>query len=492
MPNLVPVDNDPFAAPAAAGSPPPAASVLDAPSPSLVPVDHDPFAGAPPAKSPAFPQDDPRYQYGSVLPFAKETATGNINLAVPEIIRSPVRGLLDIGQRVSGPLTPEKLHALNSDEQGLVLSAGGLRPSIDAPMPAAANPPRPAAVTARQAGYVLPPASISENPGLVSSVLAGWSGKIKTAQAAAAKNQVVTNDLATRALGLPSGTVLTDEVLGGIRAQAGKAYQAVSRAVPSIKADKEYADIVDQLGGRNGQAAKMFPKITNNPGLEEMVQELKGVTEFPTEAGVELVKELRFNANANLKAIGDPSQHALGLAQREAANAVDDLMERNIEATGQPGVIDAYKAARRLIAKSYDVEGVTNSATGDVNARGLARLQDKGRPLTDELKTIADSASAFPRSMRTPSEYGDNEAWSALDFFGSAAALAHGNPSVAGMILGRPAARSVILSSPYQNMLTRPGAPTPAPLRLPVNPGLLGSPDLSQSGAPPDLSNPGR
>jgi hypothetical protein len=117
------------------------------------------------------------------------------------------------------------------------------------------------------------------------------------------------------------------------------------------------------------------------------------------------------------------------------------------------------------------VEGATNSATGDVSARGLARLQDKGRPLTDELKTVADAASAFPKAMQMPSGFGDNERWSALDFFGSAAAMAHGNPGVAGAILARPLARGVLLSKPYQKAMTNPRAAA-SPLPLITQPGM--------------------
>jgi hypothetical protein len=118
--------------------------------------------------------------------------------------------------------------------------------------------------------------------------------------------------------------------------------------------------------------------------------------------------------------------------------------------------VDAYRAARQLIAKSYDVEGATNTATGDVNARGLARLADKGRPLTDELDTIAQAASAFPKALQPPAGFGHNETWSALDFFGGAAAVAHGNPGVAAGIMLRPAARAALLSQPFQRGMTTP------------------------------------
>lgn len=318
---------------------------------------------------------------------------------------------------------------------------------------------RPAAVDARQAGYVLPPAAISDKPGIVANVLAGWSGKIKTQQAASEHNQSITNDLGAQALGLPKGAPLNDQVFQKVRADAGKAYQAVANAVPVIAADAQYISDINSLTGKNSQVAALFPKITNNPGLRDLVDELQTVPQIPTDVAVELVKELRFNGNTNLKAIGDPSKHALGLAQRSAANAIDDLMDREITVTGQPNLIAEYRKARQLIAKSYDLEGVTNPATGDVNARGLARLATKGKPLTGELDTIANAANAFPKAMQPPAGFGHNESLSALDFFGSAASIAHGNPGVAAAILGRPAARAAVLSDPFQDWLFQARSP---------------------------------
>ena len=252
------------------------------------------------------------------------------------------------GEAGQNPLRP-----LNPDELSTLLSTAGGEYGAGP----AARLARPPAIEARQAGYVLPPAAIRDKPGMVASVLAGWSGKIKTAQAASERNQAVTNGLAAKALGLHPDTVLSDKVFNKVRDDAGAAYQAVINSTPIITADHHYDAALAGLGGSNSQAAKFFPKITNNPGIKELVGELQGVRQFPTAAGVELVKELRFSANSNLKAIGDPSKHALGLVQRQAADAIDELIERNAAAAGKPDVVAAYRQARQLIAKSYDVQG---------------------------------------------------------------------------------------------------------------------------------------
>jgi hypothetical protein len=310
---------------------------------------------------------------------------------------------------------------------------------------------KPMAAEAHAAGYVLPPKMISEKPGILANLFAGVSGKIKTAQAAAEKNQVVTNRIAAKELGIADDAPLTEQAFQDVRASAGKAYEAVKTAVPSVAADEHYLETVKGLGGANSDAAAHFPNTMKNQGITDLIDELSSVKEFPTSAGMELVKELRSSATANLKAIGDRSKHMLGLAQRQAADAVDGLIERNIaKAGGDTGLVKAYKGARQLIAKSYDIEGATNLATGDVNAIGLGRLASKGKPLSGGLQQIAKVAQAFPSAMKAGVV---SEPVSALDFFGAAALAAHGNPKMAGMMLARPVARATVLSKPMQNAL---------------------------------------
>lgn len=315
----------------------------------------------------------------------------------------------------------------------------------------------PAAHEAVKAGYVLPPNMISKKPGIVASVLSGLSGKVKTQFAASEKNQEVTNRLAATDLGLAPDAQLNAPAFQAVRADAGKAYEAVKTAVPDLKADEQYHADIDALSGAKSQAAALFPNTMGNPAIKDLAQELHGVTEYPTAAGIDLVKQLRADANTNLKAIGDPKAHALGLAQRQAADAVDGLIERNIEKSGgDPGLVQSYKDARQRIAKSYDVEGATNAATGDVNAVGLARLAQKGKPLTGGVSTIANAALAFPKAMRAGVE---NEPLGVLDFFGAGAASVAGRHDIAAGILSRPIARAGALSKPVQRAVLKGRSP---------------------------------
>lgn len=387
-----------------------------------------------------------------------------------------------MGTLTGKPLQNAKIYLENNP--GTNVLPAGVTKINEAPKP----PPttiKPTAADAHAAGYVLPPKMISEKPGIVANVLSGMSGKIKTAQAAAEKNQVVTNALATKSLGLPPDAELIGDTFKNIRAEAGKSYEAVKTAIPTLEADEPYLETVKSLGGQNSDAAAHFPKTMNNQGIKDLVGELASVKSFPTTAGMELVKELRSSAVANLKTIGDRSAHALGLAQRQAADAVDALIERNIEkAGGDANLVNDYKAARQRIAKSYDVEAVTNPATGDVNALGLARLAGKGKPLTGELQTIAKTAQAFPKAMQAGVS---SEPLSALDFFGAAALAAHGNPKLAGMMLARPVARATVLSPMAQERLVTKASGAAPSVQLPIRraPAINALSQLSQQGQNP-------
>lgn len=434
-----------------------------------------------------FPYDTPGRTYGEgpLSFFSIEDKTGKVSPDVPEFWRGMLRGGVEYGKGLTG--RPDAPKTVTPDMVSAVMGFGGLRAAPGSgsfgpvtaqararPIVEEAPTPTPSAVEkARGAGYVLPPAELTEKPGLVADALAGMGGKIKLQQAASMRNQEITDNLAIKALGLPEKTTLNDQTFRVVREQAGQDYAAIPRAMPVTEPDGAFKTAVAGLGGRTGLAAQHFPELMDHKEIALLSDTLGNAKAFPTQAGLDIVRNLRFKGNANLKAIGDPEKHALGLAQRQAADAIDELIERRLEASayagsdreaGIPhGLVDRYRKARQLIAKSYDVEGATD-ASGHVNAAGLARLAAKGRPFTDELATIADTANSFPKSMQNPSRFGGNENYSALDFFGSAMALAHGNPGIAAMLSMRAPARNLVLSRGFQDRMAvpPPGAPLSA------------------------------
>jgi hypothetical protein len=318
------------------------------------------------------------------------------------------------------------------------------------------TPTEQVAIESQQAGYRIPPTQA--NPSLINRALEGTAGKITTAQQASAGNQRISGKLSAEDIGLDGKTTITPKVLEQVRAEAGTAYNRIKVLPLKFKVDGEFQQAVSNLGNDFATAAKEFPEIAGNKLIEDLQQGLSKPTISPV-AAVELVKKLRFDAAKNAKAFDDPAKAALSGAQKQAANAIEDLIERRLAQSGKPELVDAFRAARERIAKTYDIEAALNDTTGSVSARAIGNKMDKAT--TGNLRTVGRFANAFPKAAQSPEPMGSLPGWSPLDLYAGAGlglgGYAAGSPSLMALGLLRPAARALILSKPYQSTL---GAPT--------------------------------
>lgn len=349
----------------------------------------------------------------------------------------------------------------------------------------AANAQRDAAATAaQQAGYVIPPADVNSN--WLNETLGGLSGKVKTAQVASQRNQDVTNGLARNALGISSDTPLNVDTLRAIRTSAGQAYDAV-RGAGTVTADQQYADALNGIKSTYQGAAKDFPGLANDQ-VSSLVDTLNQPT-FDAGSAVDAIKVLRGTADKAFKT-GDTG---FGNAAKSAAGEMESMLDRHLQASGAPAdLVQNFQQARQTIAKTYSVEKALNGETGDVSAQALAAQSRRGAPLSGELDTIGSAGMAFPKATQTLKE--TPKAFSPLDFMlsGGLGLVTH-NPMAMATLAARPAARSLLLSKPYQGLLGSPQSYGPGmleqtlpllgsdPMRrsLSLGGGLLGS-DLSQ------------
>lgn len=306
---------------------------------------------------------------------------------------------------------------------------------------AAANSVKDAtAVASRQAGYVIPPSQT--NPTVVNRLAEGVAGKISTGQGASIKNQTVTNNLVAKELGLPVGQPIRATDLAAIRANAGQAYDAVSSA-GVIRPTQAYSDALDNIVSPYVTASKSFPEAAPNPIIGK-IDELR-TPEFDAASAVAKIRTLRADADAAYGA----GNKELGKSLKSAAGALEDAIDSHLQAVNAPAnMLKDFREARKLIAKTYSVQGALNDSTGNVAARKLATQLAKGRPLSGELEQVARFAQAFPKAADEVSS--SMPGLSPLDF---GLTLATGNPLA---LVARPAARSVILSKPYQAAMGTP------------------------------------
>lgn len=321
-------------------------------------------------------------------------------------------------------------------------------------------------LNAREAGYTVPPSEVMPTPG--NRMLEKTAGKADTQQVAAVRSQDITNRLIREDFNLPRNLPLSDKIFEGIIAKNGYAYKAVRDSGAPIKANDAYIDGVAKLGQEFQAAAKEFPALLKNSKVTEL-QDALLVSEMSPTAAVELSKKLRQNAKTNLKAFDDVERQTLGRAQRDAAHLVEDLVEQNLRASGKGALADAWAAGRQKIAQAYDAMSALNTGSGNIDGRHYAKLLEKGVPLTGGARKVAEFADAFKKAAIPPEVTGSSAAggWFTRGAIGSAAgSLVGGGPVGAALgaaaAVGVPiAARSVILSGPYQNALAARLRPRP-------------------------------
>lgn len=319
---------------------------------------------------------------------------------------------------------------------------------------------------ARDIGYTMPPTQAGG--GVVSRALEGLAGKASTAQAASIKNQDITNKLAIKSLGLPEDTVLSPEVIKNVRDIAGKAYNNISNTGEIITTDA-YSKALDKIIQPFIQTAKAFPDAEVSP----VVKQIAGLRSksFDAGAAVEKIKQLRTAADDAYRT----GSTEVGKANKDAAKALEDAVETHLEAIYSPGLLKEFKDARQLIAKTYTVENAMNKTTGTVDAKKLADRLQRGKPMSEELKQIAQFGQAFPKAIQTPERIGGSIGLSPLDYTvagvtGGASLLGGEDKTTSGALglatlLARPGARRLALSSPVQNRLAEQAATAPGAVR---------------------------
>ena len=279
---------------------------------------------------------------------------------------------------------------------------------------------------ARNVGYVIPPTQAKES--LLNRMLEGTAGKITTQQNASAKNQVITHELAAQALGLPKDTVITPEILKGVRSEAANAYDALANL--PVKPEVPASSVMNQ---------EKVPEI--NP--KQMVYDLRLA---------------RNNADAYYKAYqrsADPEQLTRAKQAKALASDLESQLEGYAASLGQQDLLPKLRDARQLIAKTYTVENALNPTSGTVDARKIAAELKKGKPLTDELKSIGQFAGQFPKASQTTEMMGSRPQISPVDVGVSGLAGVLKNPLLIGAIAVRPGARTLALSKPIQNNLVQ-------------------------------------
>lgn len=380
-------------------------------------------------------------------------------MAAPSLLTRTIAGAAGGGLSSGAMFTPEGQSRLSNTLMGASLGAiipAAMQKGSDAAKNAISNKSKEKIANfvksrtlgdAQAIGLKVPPSSV--NPSATNQMLEGISGKIKTEQAASAANKQIINRISKEYLGIADDIPLSTEVLAQKRLEYGKAYDAV-RSGGRVSADDKFRETLASIGKANSNAAKDFPELAS-PDIDNL---LKGVNKeaFDADSAVDVIHLLRDRADKAYIA-GDKS---LGKANKAAATALEDLLERDLTKRGfDKELVSQFKNSRQEIAKTYSIQKALNAETGDVDASKLAKELAKGKPLTGNLKTVAEFATAFPKA--TQNLKGSTPAISPLDYTAGMIGLASsgGNPLAAAAVAARPGIRKLILSDFYQNKFAK-------------------------------------
>lgn len=375
-----------------------------------------------------------------------------------------------LNQYTVAPATPQaKMAELASS---ILLGSRLPAPGIDNPAPSSFIAPLPAARNAavsqaQDAGYIVPPAQ--GNPTLANRFMDWWGGKRNIVDEATIANQANTQRLNAEDLEVNPNSVVTRGSLDEIRSQAfANGYEPV-RQFGQMTGDQSLNDTVDSLVAGTKGASASFPLTKADPKLDTAVSELNAlkVPSFNSADAIDQIRYLRSQADDAFNG-GQPTA---GRLFKGGAKALEDAVDRNLSNAGQDGqgMLDAYRSARQLIAKTYTTQKAFADEFGTINASSYGARLAAGKPLEGNQLTIGEFARNFRNMSSAPRPIDTSK--SQVDLFGPLiAAGATGSPAPLAIPITREAVKRYLLSPAGQARALAPMAG-----EAPMNIGLAGA-----------------
>lgn len=328
---------------------------------------------------------------------AQSQALTRMGLPEDQGVMEKITGAL--GRMVAGGFDPALL--------GAQQAANKLAPSTFASAPSPQAQQNLITKQLHDSGYVLPPTEM--NAGRIPRAIEGMSDSSRIVKAAEVDNQVVTNNLAKKALNLAPTEPLTADTLQSQAQQLIKDGYDPIRQVAKVDVGAAYrkalVGIKADLGGSNSFPLAQRTEVkdlvdkylytggTTPTGAPRVVQSYTG------DDAINEISLLRKEASSKF-AKGDGLQ---GEAMRRIATALEDNIESSLKGQGSK-LVGTFRTTREALAKNFAVERMlTDPNTGNVNAVKAAQMLKAGTPLTGELETIAKAGGPmYSRATGVP------------------------------------------------------------------------------------------
>ena len=255
-----------------------------------------------------------------------------------------------------------------------------------------------AAQEANRLGIVLNPAS--SNPTLANRLRVQLANNPQLNAQLAQQNELKWSDIGRRELGIDPREQLTSKTFETARERIAGPYREVEQIGTLTPDDAVTARIravrpPDVIGGK--AAASEVGSLVD--------EALSKINEGMTSAeALRNIRQLRSEAQDIYR--GDkltPVERAAADAKIGIANALEQLVDMNVK---DPTLLDRFREARTLLAKSYAYEKATDLATGRVDPVAIAKMVGKDDAMTGDIAAIGRIAANFPEvSSAKPSSF---------------------------------------------------------------------------------------
>ena len=256
---------------------------------------------------------------------------------------------------------------------------------------------------AQREGYMTTPGSSSLTPTGKNIVAERMAGKTHLEQLMSVNNQMVTDKLSRRALGVSETTPLTSNTTKAIRAEEySKGYAPLER-IGKIRADNKFVDDMIAVESKYEGPNRSFPGAV--PESVDKLLKTYTQSEFNSKDALQAIRRLREDSKANFR----KGENELAHAQTDIANALENQMERAIIDSKIPGgaqMLEKFRLARQRMAISHTIEDAIRKGSGSVDAKKLARDLQSGKYVSGDIETMAEFANVFPRVNVSPSTIG--------------------------------------------------------------------------------------
>jgi hypothetical protein len=208
----------------------------------------------------------------------------------------------------------------------------------------------------------------------------------------AATNTPTNNNVVRQHFNLPQDAPLTPKMMDAVAEHTAKTTYGPVRQLSSVELGEDYQAAVK---GLPPPPEGFKPKYSLPTGENITGEEAVNLSRrFRHEAG----RQEDFASGA-----GGPDAEDRADWYRGAANAIEGAVRKQFEKNGTPELADQWEAGRTRIAQTYDVRGALDGA-GNIVPSKLARLQQRGVPLSGDLQVLAETAAKYPKAMKTSPE----------------------------------------------------------------------------------------